>query len=320
MRYKSLGKTNVELSCFGLGGHEFLPDGRSRGFNEDFKRAVTPGELFEGFGGERRRAVMAAAHEAGINFFDATIDSEKEALGRNFKALPPPREVYVQTRPEGMVYTNNPEDKHNWRMAEYKLLQPEVRRILDLLGRRRIDFLNFGFLASALDHDPHYLTKIAHNIKSLKDEGLIRFACADNFSGEATYLRQIETGCFDAIFINFNFADDGGERRVLPVAAERGLGVFCREAFMKGALFTMGGEAGFTDRKQLAQISLKWILAHQEVTTIVVGIDHPQQLADNLEALEQPTLTDDDRKVLDALKATRSYREYHDGRLKNISR
>ena len=134
MIYTSTDRVAVPISRLGLGGHEYLPDGRSRGFSEDSARAVTPGELFEGFGGEARCKVLAAAYRHGINFFDATVDSEKEALGRNLRDLARetalPYEVYIQTRPEGMVYTYDP---FNQKMAQYDLLEAEVRRGLSLL-------------------------------------------------------------------------------------------------------------------------------------------------------------------------------------------
>lgn len=261
---------------------------------------------------------MTAANARGINFFDATIDSEKEALGRNLRDFPPAREAFIQTRPEGMVYTNNPDDKNNWRMADYRLLRAEVIRIIKLIGREKVDFLNFGFLAPALQNDPQYLGKISRNIRNLKSEGLIRFATADTFSGEEFYLKQIETGSFDAIFINLNIANDGGVRKVLPAAAGRGMGVFARETFMKGALFQMGEEAGLTDRSRLAQAALKWVLSHQEVAVAVVGVDNPGQLASSLKAAERPELDEQDRKILDRVRATRAYREYHQARLKDF--
>jgi aryl-alcohol dehydrogenase-like predicted oxidoreductase len=310
MRYNRAARTGLELSEIGLGGHEFLPDGRSRGFNEDYGRATTPGVLFPGFGGDKRRGVVAAAHAAGINFFDVTIDSEKEALARNFKEIPPPREVYVQTRPEGMVYTNNPDDKHNWRMAKADLFRAEVERLSGVLGRRP-DFLNMGFMVSALENDPDYLKKIAANVAALKARGLIRFACADTFSGEAFYLKQIETGAFDGIFINFNLADDGPARRVLPEAAARGLSVHCREAFGKGALFKMGEEAGIADRSLLARVAIRWVLSHREVTTCVIGADSAAELADDLKALGVPPLSAEDDRVIVKLKQTRIYRDVH---------
>jgi aryl-alcohol dehydrogenase-like predicted oxidoreductase len=182
MHYRQIGNTDVHVSVLGLGGHEYLADGSSRGFHEDAAKAVTPGYLFEGFGGPQRRAVLKAALEAGINVFDATIDSEKEALGRNLQEVGAPHEVYVQTRPEGMVYTYDP---YNARMAQYDLLEAEVRRALGLLRRERIDFYNIAPMADAVEHDPDFLVKVADNVRRLKDADLIRFACADTFSGEA---------------------------------------------------------------------------------------------------------------------------------------
>ena len=135
-------------------------------------------------------------------------------------------------------------------------------------------------------HDPDYLVKIADNVTRLKQEGLIRFACADTFSGEATYLQEIETGCFDAIFINLNFANTCACRKVLPAAHARGMAVFAREAFMKGTLFRMGEEVGLSNKNQLAQLALKWVLAQPEVTAVMVGVETPEQLENNLKVLK----------------------------------
>ncbi len=63
----------------------------------------------------------------GINFLDVTIDSEKEALGRNLQEVRPPYEIFVQTRPAGMAYNYDP---GNTKMADYSLLEAEVIRVL----------------------------------------------------------------------------------------------------------------------------------------------------------------------------------------------
>ena len=309
MLYKRLGDTDVELSIIALGGHEYLPDGRSRGFNEDSKRAVTPGEIYTGFGSTRRQAVLAAALDNGINMFDATIDSEKEALGRNLQELDIPYEIYVQTRPEGMVYGY---DSYNQRMADYSLLKAEVQRGLKLLRRERLDFLNLGFLRSALEHDSDYLQKIAHNIQSLKQEGLIRFACADTFSGESTYLKQIETGCFDAIFINFNVVDCKAADEVFPAANAGGMGIFTRESFVKGRWFEICEQAGLTDRSRLAQVALKWVLSHKEITTVAVGMDNTDQLKSNLDVLKDIALNEEDRAILQQAQTAPLYQKVYE--------
>jgi predicted aldo/keto reductase-like oxidoreductase len=315
MIYKRVGDTDVEISVVSMGGHEYLPDGRSRGFNEDFNLAVRPGYIFEGFGRDTRKKVLSLAFEYGINFFDVTQDSEKEALGRNLKEIPPPYDIYIQTRPEGMVYGY---DLYNRKMANFELLKAEVLRGLKLLQRERLDFLNMAFMKSALDHDPEYLYKIKSNIEKLKKEGLIRFACADTFSGENTYLQQINAGCFDVIYINFNFADDGATRAVFPAAKEKGLPVISREAFMKGALFQMGAEVGITDRSQLAAIGIKWNLSHEEVTTVVVGTNNPEHLKKNLEVIHDLEFSDEEQEIIAKIMASSLYKAYEEVKIKEF--
>jgi len=315
MIYKKTGGANVEISIFSMGGHEYLPDGGSRGFNENIELAIALDYFFEGFGQERRKRILSLAFEHGINFFDVTQDSEKEALGRNLKEIPPPYEIYVQTRPEGMVYTY---DQYNKKMAKYDLLKAEVQRGLKLLQRDHLDFLNIAFMRSALDHDPEYLDKIKSNIENLKKEGLIRFACADTFSGEYTYLKQIETGCFDAVYINFNFADHCARRKVLPRAKEKRLPVISREAYMKGELFKMGDEVGFKDRSELAKIGLKWNLSHEEVTTVVVGTSNPDHLIENLKVLNDLKLNDEEKDIIQKIKTSFIYKAYEDRKTKEF--
>ena len=309
MQYRKFGKAEIEISVIGMGGHEYLPDGRSRGFNENFQLAVTPGHIFNGFGQESRKKVLKIAFDHGINFFDVTQDSEKEALGRNLREIHPPYEIYVQARPEGMVYTY---DELNKKMANYELLKAEVQRILKLLQRDRLDFLNVAFMRSALDNDPEYLDKIGFNISNLKKEGLIQFACADTFSGEYTYLKQIEAKCFDAVYINFNFADHIASRKVLPIAKEQQLAVVTREAFMKGELFRMGKEVGLTDRSRLAEVGIKWNLSHDAVTNLIVGTDNPDHLINNLNVLRNLDLTGEDYSIIEQIKTSKIYKIYED--------
>jgi aryl-alcohol dehydrogenase-like predicted oxidoreductase len=183
MEFYQVGNSGVRLSRIALGGHEYLPNGNSRGFNEDFQKAITPGYIFPGFGGEKRKALVKAAYDAGVNFFDVTHDSEKEALGRNLTEMPPPYPVYVQTRGELMNYSYDPGNK---KMTDLGLLRAEVQRILKLMRRERLELLNLGILRGALD-DPDFIAKITANVNALQKEGLILFAAADTFSGQETY-------------------------------------------------------------------------------------------------------------------------------------
>lgn len=307
MLYKKLGKLDVEISVISMGGHEYLPSGASRGFNENFELAVKPNFIFDGFGQDARKKVLATAFEYGINLFDVTIDSEKEGLGRNLKDIRPPYDIYIQTRPEGMGYTY---DSNNVRMGRYELLKAEIERILKLLDREQIEFLNLPFMKAALDHDPDYLEKIKYNIAALKKEGLIRFACADTFSGEYTYLKQIEAACFDVVYINFNFGDYQGARNVLPQAQKSGMGIICREAYMKGKLFKMAEEVGLTEKSKVANAALKWCLSFNEVTTVVYGTGKVDNLINAIKVLNNPQITDEDAYIIEQIKKSSLFKEF----------
>lgn len=311
MVYREIGNSGVRISILGLGGHEFLPGGGLRGFQENFARAITPGQIFAGFGQDRRRKVLKVAYDHGINFFDATQDSEKEALGRNLRELPPPFEVYVQTRPEGMMYDRDP---GNRKMADYVLLKAEVERILRLMRRERIEFLNLGITPDAYRQDPEYLTKLKATTDRLKHVGLVRFTSADTFRGEETYLKIIASGGFDSIFINLNVADQAGRPQVLPAARAAGLAVVGREVFMKGELFNIGAEVGLTGRDRLAQVALRWALALPELTSMVVGAAEPEHLTNMLAVIGAPGLLEEDRRLLERLRASRLYQAYEEQR------
>ncbi|MGE4584170.1 MAG: aldo/keto reductase [Sphaerochaeta sp.] len=307
MKYARLGNTGIDVSMLSMGGHEYLANHKSRGFNEDFAKAITPGYIFPGFGGEQRKELIKASYDLGINFYDVTHDSEKEALGRNFRELPPPYPVYIQTRPEGFVYTY---DENNRKMADFQTLRAEAIRIVQLMQRDSIDFFNLAFMKSALEHDPEYLQKIAFNVSRLKKEGLVRFACADTFSGESTYLAQIASEAFDVVYVNFNFADHCASTRVLAEANRHGLGVIAREAFMKGALFEMAAEAGITDKSLVSHAALKWIYAHHEVSTIIYGTGKPSHLQDAASVLQDDNLTEEEASIIEQIRKTTLFKAY----------
>ncbi len=317
MRYRELGNSGVRVSVIGLGGHEFGPGGKIRGFQDDPKLAIRRGYVFEGFGGANRREIVAKALDHGINLFDLTIDSEKEAMGRLLREIAPSQEILIQTRPEGMVYSYDPANRQ---MAQYDLLRAEVERICGLLKRDHVDILNFAFMKDALDADPDYMEKIGENIRRLKEEGLIRFAGADTFSGEATYLEQYRSGHFDVTFINYNPSDRMMEDAVIPEAAGRGMGILTRETFRKGRLFEMAAEAGIEDRGLVARCAVKWGLRDSRISAAVLGVATPEQLESNCEAAESPELTESEQGVLDAISSTEIFKQDSAGRRTSFKR
>lgn len=307
MQYNRLGESDVRLSVIGLGGHEFVDDGRVKAMGEDFYAAVKVGATWEGFGGENRREMLRIAYDAGINFFDLTMDPEKEAFARNLTEVPPPHPIFIQTRPEGMVYNNDPDDKDKTKLLDYPLLKAEAERACALLHRDKIDLYNFGLFPPAVHTQPDYVARLVENVERLKADGLIDFACVDTLSGEAVSLEMIETGSFDAVFTAFSIVNDAPLRSVVPAAAERGMAVFGREVFIKGRLFGLGEEAGTSDRTGLARAALRWVLAQDVAAVVVLGVASPEHLKANLTTAKEPELTDEDADLLDRLRSSAAF-------------
>lgn len=306
MEKRPLGPKGPQLSVVALGGHEYLPDGRSRGFNEDRALATSPGHISPGYGGAARVALLRAAYELGINVFDVTMDSEKDALRRNLQEAPPPYEIHVQTRPEGMCYGY---DANNQKLLDMQLLRAEVQRTLRMLGREVIDLFNIGLLDDSVRHDPDYMARLSANVMQLKQEGLIRFAVADSHSGERLYLQMLQAGVFDAVNLDLNFGDPSGLERVVPTARAAGMHVIAREAMLKGALFRIGSTIGLEDRGMLACVAMKWLGA-QRPDIIIVGAENTAQLKQNVRALADPEMSAHEQAAFDMLCRCEAFREH----------
>jgi aryl-alcohol dehydrogenase-like predicted oxidoreductase len=289
----------VSVSVLGLGGHEFHPDGKVKAFSDDFSAAVRPGYTNPNFAGPERRELVHFALAQGINYFDATIDPEVQALQTCLPAEA--KSVLIQCRPQGMCYHY---DEANRSLVNLELLRGEVERLVHLSGHGRIDVLNFAFEAAALAADKNYLDKIGRNIEALRQAGLVRFAACDCVhSGENHYLTMMRSGLFDVVWLNFGPLCPFPAERIFPLARELGMAVVVREAFQKANLFRTAEAGGLdADRPTLAAAAIRWILHHPEVSSLIVGVRNAAELQSNLTAAST-ALTASDSSLLGQLRA-----------------
>jgi predicted aldo/keto reductase-like oxidoreductase len=131
-------------------------------------------------------------------------------------------------------------------------------------------------------------------------------------------LQGIQAGCFDALYINFNLANDGALEQVFPAAREAGMAIFVRECFMKGELFHMGDEVGLDDRGRLARAALKWNLGQAGVTVAMVGAHDAGQMRGNLQVLESLALDEEDHALLARLRTSGLFQDYRQARRKQF--
>ena len=91
--------------------------------------------------------------------------------------------------------------------------------------------------------------------------------------------------------LNYSLVEREAERRLLPLAAERGIAVLVNRPFAEGALFrrvrgqALPAWAAEIGCRTWAQLFLKWIAAHPAVTCVIPATSRPEHLEDNMRPL-----------------------------------
>jgi diketogulonate reductase-like aldo/keto reductase len=91
----------------------------------------------------------------------------------------------------------------------------------------------------------------------------------------------------DFIQVNYSIVERKAEERLLPMAADRGIAVLINRPFMNGAYFQKLAEVDLPDWahefecETWAQFSLKYILAHPAITTVLTETSNPAHMAEN---------------------------------------
>ena len=109
-------------------------------------------------------------------------------------------------------------------------------------------------------------------------------------SAHADLARVLERERLDFVQFNYSPLTRAAEKRLLPLAAERGVAVLVNRPFEDGALFqavrgkALPAWAAELDATSWGQLALKFIASHPAVTCIIPATDKVAHLRDNLAA------------------------------------
>jgi diketogulonate reductase-like aldo/keto reductase len=160
----------------------------------------------------------------------------------------------------------------------------QMRKSMGLLKTDRIDLMQIHNLVDWRAHLP--------TLRAWKAEGRIRYLGITHYTQSAhDELESVmRSEKWDFVQINYALDDRAVERRLLPLAAERGIAVIVNQPFGGGGLLRKllsrklpdwAGEIGVTS---WAQLLLKFVLANPAVTCVIPGTGKPEHMADNLQA------------------------------------
>jgi diketogulonate reductase-like aldo/keto reductase len=166
------------------------------------------------------------------------------------------------------------------REAGIAQMEQSMRR----LRVRRLDLMQIHNL---LDWRTHLRT-----LRLWKEAGRIRYLGVTHYTSSAyDELERVLRGePLDFVQVNYSLGEREAERRILPLAHERGVAVLVNRPFSEGGLFqrvrghAVPGWAAEIGCESWAQLFLKWILAHHAVTCVIPATSRPQHLADNMAA------------------------------------
>lgn len=160
----------------------------------------------------------------------------------------------------------------------------QMRNSFRLLKTDRVDLMQIHNLVDWRAHLPA--------LKEWKAEGRLRYLGVTHYTqsahDELESVMRAET--WDFVQLNYALDDRAVERRLLPLAQERGIAVIVNQPFGGGGLLRklmarkLPDWAGEIGAASWAQLLLKFVLANPAVTCVIPGTGKPEHMRDNLQA------------------------------------
>jgi diketogulonate reductase-like aldo/keto reductase len=217
---------------------------------------------------DRLGGVLRALVQAGGSVVDSSpmYGRAEAVVGALIRAAPADDKVFVATK----VWTSG-------KAAGIAQMQ----RSMQLLGGDRIALMQVHNL---LD----WRTQLA-TLRQWKLDGRIAYLGVTHYSasahGELETVMRAER--LDFVQLNYAIDDRAAERRLLPLAADRGIAVLVNRPFGGGSLLRnvagrpLPGWAADIDCRSWAQILLKYVISHPAVTCAIPGTGSPEHMRDN---------------------------------------
>lgn len=289
--------------------------------------AVEGGEWGSGEDAATLDAIEAAI-EGGVNFFD-TADKyadghSEELLGR---ALRGRRDRFVVATKIGWI-------DFDWeaKRSKYDSVDKVVGDVEQSLRRLQTDYIDV--LQLHIDFDEPNTPVLMEAFRTLKQAGTIRAWGVS--TGQLERLHQLDAdGDCDTLQIDYSILNRTPEQEIFPYCQERGIGVIVRGALAMGLLTGKYDEqASFPegdfrrqwiedpeqheqfrrdlqvvdqlrplvpDDQSMAQLALRFAVAHPAVTTVIPGARNRRQAESNTAAARLPDLSAAEQQAIDAI-------------------
>ncbi len=215
--------------------------------------------------------VMRAFFAGGGQLIDSSpmYGSAETVIGRLLARIDDRQGLFTATK----VWTNGRENGIR-----------QMQQSRERMGVERIDLMQIHNLR---DWQVHLET-----LRDWKQQGRIRYIGITTSHGR--YHRELEQILLDEpldfVQFSYNIVDRDAERRLLPIAAERGIATLINRPYQRGSLFrSVRGKplpdwAAEIDCASWGQFFLKYIAAHPAVTCVIPATSKAKHMIDNMGA------------------------------------
>ena len=224
---------------------------------------------------DRRVQVLEAFFEAGGGMIDSSpmYGSSEDVIGYCLKRIPDTSAMFSATKV--------------WTVSKALGIQ-QMETSERLWGTKRFDLLQIHNL---LDWETHLAT-----LRDWKAQGRVRYIGITTSHGRrhGDLAEIMAKEPLDFVQLTYNILDREAEKRLLPLAAERGLGVIVNRPFRRGALFDrfetkpLPDWAGEYEIRNWAQFLLKFIVSHPAVTCAIPATSRVEHMRENMGAARGP--------------------------------
>ena len=321
MRTRRLGRTGLSVSEIGYGAWGI---GKS---------------MWVGAEDEVSLRALAAARDAGVNFFDTALaygsGHSEQLLRRAFGKSP---EVIIASKvpPKNSIWPARAGTPLKEVFPRDYVLSC-LDRTLRNLGRERVDLIQLHVWSD--EWAP--MDEWRRTVEEIRASGKARaVGISINDHEPANVLKALDTDLIDAVQVIYNLFDQSPEDELFPYCRKHDVGVIVRVPFDEGSLtgrvrpdtkfpsgdfrndyFRGDRKREVWDRVQaiardlgvaagdLARPALRFCLSAGAVSTVIPGMRTPEHVADNVAASEEGPLPPD---LLERLRKHRWVRDYYE--------
>ena len=162
-----------------------------------------------------------------------------------------------------------------------------VRQMEESMSRLRSSSIDLMQVHNLVDVETHLET-----LGAWKAAGRIRYVGVTHYtaSGHEAVVRVLERHPVDFVQINYSVAEREAERRILPLARERGIAVLANRPFAEGRLLPalrarpLPVWAADLECETWSQLLLKFVVSHPAVTCAIPATSSAKHARENMQA------------------------------------